>query len=143
MAALRLRRCSPARSTCHGDEVQRGPKRSAGLELLRRVASLVPPPRAHLTRFHGIFAPGAQLRPVLVDPTRLARRQWPLLGLSDDGPSPAPSAPPTSTSTGPSGPPAGTMRRGPTVPHSRTSSSRRMVKPCRKSSSRACSLGAW
>jgi hypothetical protein len=37
-----------------------------GLELLRRVASLVPPPRANLTRFHGVFAPGAQLRPFLL-----------------------------------------------------------------------------
>ncbi|WP_239470505.1 transposase [Archangium violaceum] len=36
------------------------------LELLRRLASLVPPPRANLTRFHGIFAPGAKLRPFLV-----------------------------------------------------------------------------
>jgi putative transposase len=37
-----------------------------GLELLRRVASLVPPPRANLTRFHGVVAPGAHLRPFLV-----------------------------------------------------------------------------
>jgi hypothetical protein len=37
-----------------------------GLELLRRVASLVPPPRANLTRFHGVFAPGAKLRPFLL-----------------------------------------------------------------------------
>ena len=37
-----------------------------GLELLRRVAYLVPPPRANLTRFHGIFAPGAKPRPFLV-----------------------------------------------------------------------------
>ncbi len=37
-----------------------------GLELLRRVASLVPAPRANLTRFHGVFAPGAQPRPFLV-----------------------------------------------------------------------------
>ncbi|WP_002621695.1 transposase [Cystobacter fuscus] len=37
-----------------------------GLELLRRLASLVPPPRANLTRFHGVFAPGAKLRPFLV-----------------------------------------------------------------------------
>nr|WP_233262310.1 transposase [Vitiosangium sp. GDMCC 1.1324] len=36
------------------------------LELLRHLASLVPPPRANLTRFHGIFAPGAKLRPFLV-----------------------------------------------------------------------------
>ncbi|WP_407692917.1 transposase [Pyxidicoccus xibeiensis] len=37
-----------------------------GLELLRRVASRVPPPRTNLTRFHGVFAPGAKLRPFLV-----------------------------------------------------------------------------
>ncbi|HLL03464.1 MAG TPA: transposase [Myxococcaceae bacterium] len=37
-----------------------------GLELLRRVASLVPAPRANLTRFHGVFAPGSKLRPFLV-----------------------------------------------------------------------------
>jgi hypothetical protein len=37
-----------------------------GLELLRRVASRVPPPRTHLTRFHGVFAPGARLRPFRV-----------------------------------------------------------------------------
>ncbi len=36
-----------------------------GLEFLRRVASLVPPPRANLTRFHGVFAPGAKVRPFL------------------------------------------------------------------------------
>ncbi|WP_395854762.1 transposase [Cystobacter fuscus] len=36
-----------------------------GLELLRRVASLVPPPRTSLTRFHGVFAPGSKLRPFL------------------------------------------------------------------------------
>nr|WP_253894900.1 transposase [Corallococcus exercitus] len=30
-----------------------------GLELLQRVASLVPAPRTNLTRFHGVFAPGA------------------------------------------------------------------------------------
>ncbi|HZI08223.1 MAG TPA: transposase zinc-binding domain-containing protein [Archangium sp.] len=50
------------------------------LELLRRVASLVPPPRANLTRFHGVFAPGAQLRPFLVpqagtEEANMARRQ--------------------------------------------------------------------
>ncbi|WP_245682526.1 transposase [Archangium gephyra] len=44
-----------------------------GLELLRRVASLVPPPRANLTRFHGVFAPGAKLRPFLVPQAEEAR----------------------------------------------------------------------
>jgi len=38
----------------------------SGLEFLRRVASLVPPPRANLTRFHGVFAPGAKVRPFLL-----------------------------------------------------------------------------
>ena len=28
----------------------------------RQTAALVPPPRAHLTRFHGVFAPNAKLR---------------------------------------------------------------------------------
>ena len=37
-----------------------------GLTLLRRLASLVPPPRANLTRFHGVFAPGAKVRPFLL-----------------------------------------------------------------------------
>jgi hypothetical protein len=37
-----------------------------GLELLRRAASLMSPPRANLTRFHCVFASGAQLRPFLV-----------------------------------------------------------------------------
>ncbi|PTL75153.1 hypothetical protein DAT35_56155 [Vitiosangium sp. GDMCC 1.1324] len=41
-------------------------KRFTGLELLRRLASLVPPPRANLTRFHGVFAPGAKVRPFLL-----------------------------------------------------------------------------
>jgi hypothetical protein len=37
-----------------------------GLQLLRRLASLVPPPRTNLTRFHGVFAPGAKVRPFLL-----------------------------------------------------------------------------
>ncbi|MFY0582327.1 CVNH domain-containing protein [Cystobacter fuscus] len=48
-----------------------------GLELLRRPASLVPPPRANLTRFHGVFAPGAKPRPFLVPQAAGAgRRAW-------------------------------------------------------------------
>ncbi|WP_233261940.1 transposase [Vitiosangium sp. GDMCC 1.1324] len=37
-----------------------------GLELLRRLASLVPPPRTNLTRIHGMFAPEARVRPFLL-----------------------------------------------------------------------------
>jgi len=32
------------------------------VELIAKLAALVPPPRAHLTRFHGVFAPNATLR---------------------------------------------------------------------------------
>jgi hypothetical protein len=32
------------------------------LELMARLAALVPPPRMHLTRYHGVFAPHSELR---------------------------------------------------------------------------------
>ena len=32
------------------------------LDFIARLAALVPPPRKHLTRFHGVFAPHAALR---------------------------------------------------------------------------------
>ena len=32
------------------------------VEFIAKLAALVPPPRAHLTRFHGVFAPNANLR---------------------------------------------------------------------------------
>ena len=31
-------------------------------ELLRKLAALVPPPRAHLVRYHGVFAPASKWR---------------------------------------------------------------------------------
>jgi hypothetical protein len=36
------------------------------VELLRKLAALVPPPRSNLVRFHGVFAPGSKLRPFLL-----------------------------------------------------------------------------
>jgi len=36
------------------------------LELLRRLATLVPPPRAHLVRFHGVFGPASKWRAEIV-----------------------------------------------------------------------------
>ena len=36
------------------------------VELLRRLATLVPPPRAHLVRFHGIFGPASKWRSEIV-----------------------------------------------------------------------------
>jgi hypothetical protein len=32
------------------------------MDLMARLAALVPPPRMHLTRFHGVFAPHSKLR---------------------------------------------------------------------------------
>ena len=46
-----------------------------GMELLRRLSSLVPPPGMNLTRFHGVFAPGAQLRLFLVPAAALPGEQ--------------------------------------------------------------------
>jgi hypothetical protein len=40
--------------------------------LVKRLAALLPPPRRHLTRFHGVFGPNARLRPLV---TRLGRAQ--------------------------------------------------------------------
>lgn len=37
-----------------------------GKELTRKLAVLVPPPRVHLVRFHGLFAPNAKLRAKVV-----------------------------------------------------------------------------
>ena len=46
------------------------------LELLRRLCALVPPPRAHVTRYHGVFAPNARGRRALTrqGPSRRSQR---------------------------------------------------------------------
>ena len=41
-------------------------------DFLRRIASLVPPPRVHLTRYHGLFAPNARDRARVVRVPHLA-----------------------------------------------------------------------
>ena len=43
------------------------------VEFIAKLAALVPPPRAHLTRFHGVFAPNAKLRAQLT-PSRRGKR---------------------------------------------------------------------
>ena len=40
--------------------------RMSPLEFMRRLAALVPRPRLHLTRFHGVLAPNAGLRAAIV-----------------------------------------------------------------------------
>ncbi len=56
------------------------------VEFLRRLAALMPPPRFHTIRYHGLFAPNAKLRPlacalvpghVAVDETRPPRHACP------------------------------------------------------------------
>jgi hypothetical protein len=36
------------------------------VEFLRRLATLIPPPRAHLTRYHGVFAPHHNFRAAVI-----------------------------------------------------------------------------
>jgi hypothetical protein len=52
------------------------------IDFIAKLAALVPPPRAHLTRFNGIFAPNANLRARL---TPAGRGRW---SATDHHPSP-------------------------------------------------------
>ena len=44
------------------------------LALLKKLAALIPPPRVHQVRFHGVFGPAARLRPSV---TALAKPELP------------------------------------------------------------------
>ena len=55
-------------------------------QLVKRLATLLPPPRRHLTRFHGVFGPNARLRSVV---TRLGRES----ATESSPPPPCPRAP--------------------------------------------------
>lgn len=65
--------------------------------LVRRLVALLPPAHKHLTTFHGVYAPNASLRPVVMRPAPEApdRRPSPsqpelrLVGPADDTPAPA------------------------------------------------------
>ncbi|MGA9522588.1 MAG: transposase [Myxococcaceae bacterium] len=63
------------------------------LELLRKLAALVPPPKFNLTSFHGVFAPKSSLR------ARLVPTPPPPPAPQAQSPAPAPSTPPSSYST--------------------------------------------
>jgi len=62
-------------------------------ELLRRLATLVPPPRAHLVRYHGVFAPASSWRsqviPLLPDSTPSASPARPSRCMGSEDPAPA------------------------------------------------------
>jgi len=46
-----------------------GPRRLTPLELLDRLAALVPPPRLHRHRYFGVLAPNSPLRTAVTEPT--------------------------------------------------------------------------
>ena len=52
------------------------------LEVLQRLAALVPRPRLHLIRFHGVLSPKAKLRPLLVPQGPPKGEQAPGVGAS-------------------------------------------------------------
>jgi hypothetical protein len=58
-------------------------------ELLRRLAALVPPPRAHLVRYHGVFAPASEWRSRIVPKTESPGPREPA-GPDEQAPSPQP-----------------------------------------------------
>jgi len=62
-------------------------------ELLRRLATLVPPPRAHLVRYHGVFAPASSWRsqviPLLPDSTPSASPARASRCMGSEDPAPA------------------------------------------------------
>ena len=64
-----------------------------GVELIEKLAVLIPPPRVHVVRFHGVFAPNCKLRPLVVP-----RRPTPNMPVNDDEKvSPLPRAPADAT----------------------------------------------
>ena len=48
-----------------------------GTELLQKLTPLIPPPWSNLTRFHGVFAPGSKLRPLIVPAPEEHKRKKP------------------------------------------------------------------
>ena len=90
--------------------------RLSALELLDRLAKILPPPRIHRPRYHGVFAPNAPLRPLvtaqaLENNALAAQAQHPVLPLP-----PTPTAPPPEPASPAPGPEAPTPDTTPTRP---------------------------
>jgi hypothetical protein len=86
------------------------------LELLEKLAALVPAPRAHLTRYAGVLAPAAQWRPLIVAASSSSAIESAALQATADVPAAATSPPDANaasaaTSIGGS-PPPGSRRHG-------------------------------
>ncbi len=58
------------------------------LDLMARLAALVPPPRMHLTRYHGVFAPHSRLR-AQITPAHRGVEASKALSLWEEPPQPA------------------------------------------------------
>lgn len=81
-------------------------------ELLARITTLVPPPRTHALRYHGLFAPNSKHRARVVPGREHRRAQGP----SEQGHADAPPAPSSAPLIAPSvqlTAPAAASRRGP------------------------------
>ncbi len=61
-------------------------------EFLRRLATLVPPPRAHLIRYHGVFAPASRWRSQVIPPLRECTPSTPPCASAVPSEDPAPAA---------------------------------------------------
>jgi len=61
-------------------------------DLLARLSALVPPPRVHTVRYHGVFASAAALRPAVTGQPRRPRRGRAHAGAAPMPPAPAPPA---------------------------------------------------
>ena len=76
------------------------------LELLERLAKLIPPPRVHRHRYHGVLAPHALLRPRVVAIGRKERGSVEVAERSVmPAPRPPPALPPTPSAPDPARPP--------------------------------------
>ena len=69
--------------------------RLSALEFLDRLAKILPPPRIHRHRYHGVFAPNALLRPLVTERARqdnapTAQTFSPHPALAEEPPAPAP-----------------------------------------------------
>lgn len=60
------------------------------LDLMARLAALVPPPRMHLTRFHGVFAPHGKLRAAVTPAHRGIGAPKPPIPSDEQNPPPTP-----------------------------------------------------
>ena len=79
------------------DPAGRTALRLSALEFLDRLATILPPPRIHRHRYHGVFAPNAPLRPLVTerahqDNALAAQQPAPPLPVSTSPTAPAPQA---------------------------------------------------